>query len=307
VPTETVYGLAADATNPEAIAKVYQAKNRPADNPLICHFHSIEHLEEWDIRPDEVTLALLKAFTPGPLSVLLNLPENSPLKAATGNRDKVIVRIPSNNVFAALILGSEKPLAAPSANSSGRFSATNAHMVNEDLGKTIDAIIDGGPSEHGLESTILDCSEPGKIKILRPGPIGMDQIRSVAGKKIEVSMAKGTHPVPGSKYKHYAPKTPLFWFNADIPFDKSRHPLLLLTEQDVEKWKKCSFFDAEVPVVRLGDEKQPEAISHMLYYNLHKADTYGRPLAYISRYYPKNDSGIGFALAERMNKAVEGK
>ncbi|MFN4854751.1 MAG: L-threonylcarbamoyladenylate synthase [Bacteroidota bacterium] len=307
VPTETVYGLAADATNAEAIARIYKAKNRPADNPLICHFHSIEHILEWGITPNDTALKLLQSFTPGPISMLLNLPSDSSLKNATCQREQIIVRIPSNNIFAALILGSEKPLAAPSANTSGRFSGTNAMMVQEDLGELIDAIIDGGSSEHGLESTIVDCTEEGTVKILRPGPIGSDQIREVIGPDIKVTKVKSGNIIPGSKYRHYAPTTPLFWFNADIPFDKSRNPVLILTMQDEKRWKGAKHYDDQVPVVMMGDENQPEAISHNLYQCLYHADSYQRPLAYISHYHASHNTGIGIALEERLTKAVEGK
>ncbi len=216
-PTETVYGLGAIATNPQAVDRVYQIKNRPRDNPLICHFFSLEQIEQYaTINP--LTRFLLHQLAPGPLSVLLDLPANSPLLPATCGLPTMVARIPNHPLTLELIRQLNQPLAGPSANTSGKFSGTDPEMIIQDLGDKIDGLLDGGSCSVGLESTILDARNDQTIVILRQGAIGPSELQQVLHNSpfsqvtITSSQPNSTQIVtPGSKYKHYAPSTPLTW------------------------------------------------------------------------------------------------
>ena len=212
-PTETVYGLGGDATDKEASRKIYQAKGRPSDNPLIVHIAKFEQLEQITKNLPETARKLADAFWPGPLTMVCNKNEVIPYET-TGGLDTVAVRMPNNPVALALIEESGCMIAAPSANTSGRPSPTKASHVYEDLSGKIEAILDGGPVDIGLESTIVDLTED-IVTILRPGYINMDMLKEVVG---EVRMdpgivyndkgtTSGAKPkAPGMRYKHYAPK-----------------------------------------------------------------------------------------------------
>ncbi len=212
-PTETVYGLGANALDPDASAKIYRAKGRPSDNPLIVHIASWEAIERiTEDLPVQAKL-LSDAFWPGPLTMILKKSAEVP-DTTTGGLKTVAVRMPDNAIARALILAGGGYVAAPSANTSGRPSPTTAQHVAEDMDGVIDMIIDGGPVAIGLESTIIDLTE-GTPVILRPGYISQEMLNSVVG---EVRMDRGllsddpsVHPkAPGMKYRHYAPKAPLF-------------------------------------------------------------------------------------------------
>ncbi|MEO6167860.1 MAG: L-threonylcarbamoyladenylate synthase [Chitinophagales bacterium] len=211
VPTETVYGLAAIATNPEAIAKIFEIKKRPADNPLICHFHSIEQIQQYVTGIPGNTLKLLHHFSPGPVSFMLDLPEDSPLKFATCGSPQVIARIPDHALFLSIIKKTMLPVAAPSANTSGKVSPTTVGMVLHDIGEKIAGIVDGGAASVGLESSILDARSNGDVFILRPGAIGEKEIKSILA-DVNVVMVQDGHNqrIPGTKYAHYAPATPVY-------------------------------------------------------------------------------------------------
>lgn len=220
-PTETVYGLGAVASNEQAVEKIYKAKHRPADNPLICHFYSINQIKTYVKDMPEIVELLFKHFSPGPLSILLNLPENSPLAPATRGSDTVICRIPDHPLALELVKEVGEPLAAPSANTSGKMSGTTAEMVATDLEGKIDGVIDGGPCRIGIESTILDGRNKDSLTILRPGIIGKKELEKFFNKirqkkmfeELPVVDSVGNNSVnttPGSKYRHYAPTTPLY-------------------------------------------------------------------------------------------------
>lgn len=211
-PTETVYGLGGDALNPEASGKIYSAKGRPSDNPLIVHIADMAALYGIVKDVPEQAKRLAEAFWPGPLTMIFEKNEKVPL-ATTGGLESVAVRMPSSEIARALIAASTGYIAAPSANTSGRPSPTKAEHVRDDLDGRIDMILDGGEVGIGIESTIVDFTEEIPT-ILRPGYITQDMIASVIG---DVQMDKGLiaensgiHPkAPGMKYKHYAPKADL--------------------------------------------------------------------------------------------------
>ena len=212
MPTETVYGLGADATDADAAAKIYAAKGRPSDNPLIIHIASPEDAERY-AHTSPLYYKLAKAFMPGPLTVILPKKDIIP-SGVTGGLDTVAVRCPAHEVAHALIEASGVAIAAPSANLSGSPSPTSAEHVIADMNGRIDAIIDGGQCEIGLESTIVKLE--GEVAImLRPGAITADALGCVC-EKVEIAAAvtellgENERPLsPGMKYKHYAPASPL--------------------------------------------------------------------------------------------------
>lgn len=211
-PTETVYGLGGNALDPRASMKIYAAKGRPSDNPLIIHIAEMDKLEVIVSEIPEGARILADKYWPGPLTMILPKSDAVP-RETTGGLDSVAVRFPSDSVAQALIRAAGGFVAAPSANTSGRPSPTLAEHVEEDLGDAIDMILDGGPVGIGLESTIVDFTEDVPV-VLRPGYISLEMLRETLG---EVRMDKGllitdsnVHPkAPGMKYRHYAPKADL--------------------------------------------------------------------------------------------------
>ncbi|NWJ25023.1 L-threonylcarbamoyladenylate synthase [Rhizobium sp. RM] len=205
LPTETVYGLAADATNPAAIARIYETKGRPQFNPLICHMADIAMAERYAIF-DVTSRKLAEAFWPGPLTLVLPLKQASGIHSlATAGLDTVGVRVPQG--FAGdLIRHFDRPLAAPSANSSGKISPTSAAHVEADLGSKINLILDGGAAAVGVESTIVKVEADGRIRLLRPGGVVTEDIERVAGAELErPGQASAAIEAPGMLASHYAP------------------------------------------------------------------------------------------------------
>lgn len=206
-PTETVYGLGCDARNGEAVKKVFEAKGRPADNPLICHIGDKDQIK--DIVSDITPLAqkLIDAFMPGPITIVMKKAD-SISDQTTAGLDTVGVRMPSNPVANKFLKACGIPVAAPSANLSGRPSPTSSRSVLEDMDGYIYAIIDGGDSEYGLESTVVDCTGTEPV-ILRPGAVTKADIDTVLGGEETVMSGnladKETPKAPGMKYRHYAP------------------------------------------------------------------------------------------------------
>ena len=216
-PTETVYGLGADATNPSAVARIFAAKGRPADHPVIVHIPGAAYVERWARRVPAVAWELAEAFWPGQLTLIL---ERQPQvgDVVTGGQDTVGLRVPGHPVALDLLRafaadGGAGGLAAPSANRFGRISPTTAAHVREELGERVALILDGGPCPLGIESTIVDCSR-GAPKLLRPGHVTPEQIEAVTG--IVVGAPDATSPrVPGALESHYAPSTPVCLVDAD--------------------------------------------------------------------------------------------
>ncbi len=211
-PTETVYGLGGNALDPDAAAKIYNAKGRPSDNPLIVHIYRLSDLDAIARSIPDTALMLAEAFWPGPLTMIF---DKSPLvpSSVTGGLDTVAVRMPDHEIALSLIRSSGGYIAAPSANTSGRPSPTTAQHVRDDLNGKIDMIIDGGIVGIGVESTIIDLTEEIPM-VLRPGYISLDMLRGVIG---DVKMDPGLHSedptfrpkAPGMKYRHYAPRADL--------------------------------------------------------------------------------------------------
>jgi L-threonylcarbamoyladenylate synthase len=207
-PTETVYGLGADAMQPAAVARLYEAKGRPAFNPLIVHFGSADWATE-HIDPDSRFETLVRNFWPGPLSLVMNQkPGSSIVESVTAGLSSIAVRCPANELAQALLNATNRPLAAPSANRSGAISPTLAAHVKESLGDKVELILDGGPCSIGLESTVLDLTTT-VATILRPGTVTAEQISAFIGPVAVNAEATQAPKSPGQMLSHYAPSLPL--------------------------------------------------------------------------------------------------
>ncbi len=305
-PTETVYGLGADALNPRAVMKIFAAKGRPGDNPLIVHIADLNALRPLVARaPSETALRLAKAFWPGPLTMLFPRAERIP-DCVTAGLDTVGVRMPSNPWARMLIERAGRPIAAPSANRSGRPSPTAARHVLEDMDGKIPLILDGGPCDVGLESTVLDVT--GEIpRVLRPGGVTAEMIAAVAG-AVDVDdsvmrpLREGERPrSPGMKYRHYAPDAAVVIFEGDpeavaaairARYDASGAPALILA--------------LEGHIARYGNRRTlslgadaPEA-ANRLFEALREADALGAELILSEAV---DASGIGLAVMNRLGRA----
>ncbi len=201
-PTETVYGLGADATNEPAVRRIFTAKGRPEDHPLIVHLASGADVARWAVDVSPVAERLMAAFWPGPLTVVLRRRPGQ-LSAATGGRDSVGLRVPDHSLALALLAAVEVPVAAPSANRFGRVSPTSAVDVRAELGDLVDLILDGGPSRVGVESTIIELLGPVPL-LLRPGGVPLEAIEDVAGARVEQVLV-GPARASGMLASHYAP------------------------------------------------------------------------------------------------------
>ena len=312
-PTETVYGLGGDALNPLAASKIYGAKGRPSDNPLIVHIACIDSL--YDIA--EVTedgLKLAKAFWPGPLTLVFKKKETVPPQT-TGGLDTVAVRMPCHAVARELIKRSGVYIAAPSANLSGRPSPTQAKHVIEDLDGRIDIIIDGGSPDIGIESTIVDASGS-KAVILRPGYITKDMLKDVLCDVSTDPAIEGIVPqkdivakAPGMKYRHYAPKGQLLIVEGS-PDRVARKINSLVSEKDTEGYKTAVIATDETKdkykcniIKSIGTRKSENSIAASLYNILREMDY--MEVQYI--YSESFGAGIlGGAVMNRMLKAAAG-
>ena len=304
-PTETVYGLGGDATNPCSSEKIYQAKGRPSDNPLIIHVANPEDAEPYAIT-NETYYRLAKAFMPGPLTVILPKKETIPYRT-TGGLDSVAVRCPSHPIARTLIAKSGVPIAAPSANLSGKPSPTCARHVIEDLSGRVDMIIDGGDSDIGLESTIIKL-DGNSATLLRPGAITADALRCVC-ENVTVAPAvlnqlgEGERPLsPGMKYKHYAPSVPFVLLKGE----PSRIVSFLKEKQ---KSERCAIlcYSEEIPdlygenIIDIGKSDNLDVQAKRLFTALRDADKCNVDIIY--GHLPSKE-GIGLALYNRMLRAA---
>jgi L-threonylcarbamoyladenylate synthase len=212
-PTETVYGLGADASNPDAVKKIYAAKGRPRNHPLIVHVASAAQLRDWALEIPLVAERLARRFWPGPLTLILKRAAHVN-DLVTGGQDTIALRVPSHPVAQALLSGFGGGIAAPSANRYGRVSATTAEHVRAEFGATVNCVLDGGECDVGIESTIVDVSgmEPA---LLRPGSITSGDIEALLGRPLGTARP-GSPRAPGTLPKHYAPQTPVMLMEPDL-------------------------------------------------------------------------------------------
>ncbi len=303
-PTETVYGLGANALDAGAAAKIYAAKGRPSDNPLIIHLSRVEDAEKYAYVNDTFK-RLAEAFMPGPITVVLPKRHCIP-DTVTGGLDSVAVRIPANEHARALIAAAGVPVAAPSANISGRPSPTCAAHVIEDMTGRADMIIDGGDSDIGLESTIVKITDEGMV-LLRPGGVTPEMLSAVGDvtfdKAITGKLAEGERPLaPGMKYRHYAPNTRVVMLdgtNSEIYEylklkSDSEKAGMLLFEDEIKLFSSLG-----IAIVSMG-EHTPEAEAHSLFSKLREVDKYNCDTFYVK--VPER-TGIGLAVYNRMLKA----
>lgn len=310
-PTETVYGLGANALDPLAAKKIYEAKGRPSDNPLIIHLADAKDAEKYCYVP-ELFNKFASKFMPGPLTVIMPKKLIVPYEV-TGGLDTVAVRVPENGIANKLIEYAGVPIAAPSANVSGRPSPTKAEHVIEDLYGRVDIILNGGESVYGLESTIIKI-DGDSVKLLRPGKITPEELKKVTDNLIIDSavlkkMSENEHPTaPGMKYRHYSPKANLIILEGEQGnirnFLKSEYKKsdvgILCYDEDIPYICDGEEFDA-AKVVSMGKLNAPEQHAHNLFAALRAFDTNEKIKTIYT--YLSDTHGIGFAVFNRMMKA----
>ena len=302
-PTETVYGLGADANNPLAIAKIFAAKGRPADHPLIVHLADASQIERWAIDIPEAARKLAAAFWPGPLTLILKRHPDV-LDAVTGGQDTVGLRVPNHPLALQLLRefggASGGGLAAPSANRFGHVSPTTAAHVREELGDSVSLILDGGPCAVGIESTILDLSG-GEPRILRPGMIDADVIGAVLGRSPVFGGQHNAPRVSGSLEAHYAPRTPLQLVAAA--------DLTATARKALAAGQRIAVLAAQAPALDHEDlawrfaSADPARFAHELYAQLRELDALGCDLILIAA--PAADEAWR-AVADRLRRASAG-
>ena len=309
-PTETVYGLGGDALNPDSSKKIYAAKGRPSDNPLIVHVCRFEDVEKIVAEVPETARKLADAFWPGPLTMIMNKNDKVPYET-TGGLDTVAIRMPNNKIALKLIELSGGYIAAPSANTSGRPSPTLARYCIEDLTGKIEMIIDGGQVGIGLESTIVDLTSDVPM-ILRPGYITAEMLRDVLGeisidRTIIDSSSTQKPKAPGMKYRHYAPKGQLTIVQGSQ--DKVVEYINAETKKAASEGKKVgvigtdstrSLYEAEV-VKSVGSRDDEKTIAHELFKVLREFDDENIDVMFSESF---DDSGIGQAIMNRLLKAA---
>lgn len=306
-PTETVYGLGVDAGNDEAIRKIFEVKGRPSDNPLIVHIAEMDALEDLSREVSPKAWALMEKFWPGPATFVVKRSEKVS-DLVTAGLDTVAVRMPSDEIARALIRAAGCPIAAPSANVSGRPSPTDADAVWEDLNGKIPLLLDGGRTEVGLESTVVDVTGETPV-ILRPGKLTPEEIDAVW---TGVSMEEGSGEKPrspGQKYRHYAPKAKMTVFVGR--FDDVLQRILLeeaKAELDEQKIGILCFDESRDRyrsgyVISLGSYFDKEAASHNLYAALRQFDEWGVDVIFAET---TDAKGLGLAVRNRMFKAAGG-
>ena len=293
-PTETVYGLGADATNALAIARIYEVKGRPADHPLIVHIGDLKYLEQWVAEIPKYAIELAREFWPGPMTLILKRSELAK-DFVTGNQDTVGIRIPSNSLALGLLeafhnLGGTG-IAAPSANRFGQVSPTTAAAVQEEIGDFLansDLVLDGGSSEVGLESTIIDCTSDAP-RILRPGVITIEMIEEVTCKTVAKEFSDSGIRVSGSLENHYAPK-------ANVILDQ-------------EPFAGSGFIALEstptpAGVIRLASPMTVEEFARVLYESLREGDHQNLETIYIEQ---PLGNGLAVAIRDRLSRSAKGR
>lgn len=303
-PTETVYGLGADALNPEAVKGIFVAKGRPLDNPIIVHVAELEHLE---ILADSImagAVALAERFWPGPLTLILNKSARVPNNVSAG-RETVAVRMPRNNVALALIRAAGVPIAAPSANLSGRPSGTTGTHVFEDLAGKIDLVLDAGPVEIGVESTVLDISTRPPT-ILRPGAVTVEELERIIGQVVLGKQGELLRRSPGTRYRHYSPRA-----RVTLVKEKDREIVDRLVE-------KCRNRGRRVGIITRRPDFRQSSEGVIVKVMPQELEEYARQMFAVIRELDRErvdeiiveeveERGIGTAIMDRLRKASWGK
>ncbi|MCL2702423.1 MAG: L-threonylcarbamoyladenylate synthase [Defluviitaleaceae bacterium] len=303
-PTETVYGLGANVFDEKALLRIYEAKGRPCDNPLIVHIASVNELAVCVSALSESARLLMEAFWPGPLTMIFPKGPSIPL-AATGKRGTVAVRCPAHPIARRLIQAAGTPVAAPSANISGRPSPTGADHVKQDLDGRVDAVLDGGPCPVGIESTIIDMT--GEPRLLRPGFITKSTVENVLKHGISQSPATlDTPEAPGMRYAHYAPLAELIIVDGSA--GKTVEYINNMCRESGLGAEKLGVFASDetadlyknARVISAGSRAQPETIARSLFGALRRFDLWGAARVYSEAFY---DTELGLSVMNRLEKA----
>ena len=305
LPTETVYGLGANGLNPMAVDKIYEAKGRPKDNPMILHVTGMEQVETLCHNIPDSAYALAKKFWPGPLTMILPAKDHIP-KRTTGGLSTVAVRCPDNEITRQVIALSGVPIAAPSANLSGKPSTTTAQHVLHDHDGHIDAVIDGGACRVGVESTIIDLTEV-PARLLRPGGVTPAQLRSVLGTiVVDKAVTAALDPdevakAPGMKYRHYAPECQV------VIVAGSRQAAANYIHAHYQFGDRVLCFEEELPLyegcnpLSYGLESDVQTLSAGLFSALRELDDPAVHMVYARC--PEGD-GVAYAVQNRLKKAA---
>ncbi|MED3764162.1 L-threonylcarbamoyladenylate synthase [Ureibacillus terrenus] len=307
-PTETVYGLGAVATDDEAVKKIYEAKGRPSDNPLIVHIGTIEEVSDYVEEVPEKAKKLMERFWPGPLTLIMKAKPDVLAKSVMAGLPTVGIRMPDHEVALELLRTLKKPLAAPSANRSGKPSPTKAEHVYEDLKGRIPLILDGGTTGIGIESTVLDVTVDPPV-ILRPGGVTKEmleaEIGEVAAPSLKEQQLESTPKAPGMKYTHYAPEAPVYLIERNREkiektvreLQNKGHRVALLAPSNYASIPADYFF----PFGEEGDRKQMAA---NLYDALRACDKTDATIILATT---TSTEGVGAAIMNRLHKAAGGK
>ena len=318
-PTETVYGLGANAFDPAAVQRIFDAKQRPFTDPLIVHLANAEQIDQVAESIPAVVDALSARFWPGPLTLVLTRAPAVAPNVATG-RATVAVRVPAHPVAHALLTACELPIAAPSANLFSRPSPTTAQHVLDDLAGRIDIVLDGGPTTIGLESTVVDLTVTPPL-LLRPGGIGVDALRHVLPDLVTpaaplIADEAETAPAPGALLKHYSPQAPVVLLRGDADAaQRSIHAAaaalhahglhlgLLLPDEEVRRYA-----DMHVELVSLGPAHDLNAIGRHLFARLREVDSLGVDVI-VARSVGEGESAgeLSLAIRDRLFRAAEGR
>jgi L-threonylcarbamoyladenylate synthase len=312
-PTETVYGLGADARNTQAVERIFTAKGRPSDNPLIVHTASMDAAIALTDGVNAIECRLMAQFWPGPLTLVLPVRPGAVSPRVTAGLDTVAVRVPSHRIARELLARAGVPVAAPSANRSGRPSPTRAEHVRDDLGGRIDGIVDGGAADVGLESTVVRVDKAGAVHVLRPGGISAEQLRAAGFvTAAEPSAAVGdpgeAPRSPGTKYAHYAPQGQLCVVDGAADAVGCEIQARLQTDAAAgERTAVLAFTHAgALPyradlVIALAQRGDIATAAQRLYAALRECDARG-----ITRIYAEavDPTGLGFAYMNRLRKAA---
>lgn len=304
LPTETVYGLAANALDPLAVKKIFEVKGRPYIDPLIVHAYDLAQVEELAFLPD-IAYKLAGKFWPGPLTLVL--PKKSIVPdIVTAGLPSVGIRIPKHPIFREFLAASKLPLAAPSANPFGYLSPTEAKHVQKTLGNKVQYIIDGGPCPIGFESTILNLIDPDKPEILRPGPISAEDLEYVFGFKPNYSSTsahEGAQVSPGLLKSHYSPRTPLKLFDpGDFPChlddSQAKHAIIFVKRPQMSQESHETEY---LKIFWLSENGDLNEVGKNLFSLLERLDDQGFKCVYVER--PEN-KGIGIAINDRLKRAA---
>ncbi|MBX6722194.1 MAG: threonylcarbamoyl-AMP synthase [Dactylosporangium sp.] len=296
-PTETVYGLGADAESPSAVARIFQAKGRPPTHPLIVHISGVERLEGWVKEVSATARLLAERFWPGPLTLVLRRGNRVPLEA-TGGLETVAVRVPSHPVALELLAAFGSGIAAPSANRFGSVSPTTAEHVRAELGDAVDVVLDGGPCQVGVESTIVDATGE-TPSVLRPGGVTREELESVLGRSLDVP-ATSPIRVPGQHPSHYAPRAKVVLVEPEKVVDEAEHAQR--RGHQVGVLLPAGFAEATVDAhAVIALPRSAAAYARGLYGFLRDLDRRGCDLIIASL---PAEHGLGLAIANRLRRAA---